>query len=102
MRKLSKSLEAAIQGWRAVATLPRPAAPQENPGLLAQQDFPPVGRPVAPVIDADEIASSARKRNPVFKVVWRFATVKFSGDWAVSPRRTISTWGNSGIEPDKA
>jgi flagellar hook-basal body complex protein FliE len=86
MRKLSKSLEVAIQGVEqfskkndgAVAALPRPGAVQENPRLLAhatREDVRPVARPVPPVIDADETASSARKRNPVFKAVWRLAAV---------------------------
>jgi hypothetical protein len=81
MRKLSRSLEVAIQGVeqfskkddRGVAALPRPGATQENRRRLAHphQDV----RPVAPVIDADEPTSSARKRTPVFKAVWRLAAV---------------------------
>jgi len=92
VRKLSKSLEIAIQGVEAFkkkegteAALPEPEATQEKSLISAhawRQDVTPVVQPVSPVIGVRVSAlanSPAPKRLPRFKAVWRFALTRLAG-----------------------
>lgn len=87
VRKLSKSLEIAIQGVEAFhkkkegtgAALPVPEATQERSRILAHAPRHDVGPVVQPVSSEVEVAapanSPAGKRHPGIKAAWRFAEV---------------------------
>jgi hypothetical protein len=107
LRRLSKSLEIAIQGVEAFnkkkeereAALPEPDASQEKSLISAygsRQDFTPVVQPVIEVRASTLATSLARKRRLGIKVVWGFCAVFAMGLAVVFAAVSFDLLGNKG------